>query len=74
MRPLASPGGPGGTPSQALAEVERDYPGWQAWQAQLAGLVYARRPMTSPPMVVRSTSTEGLRKEIEAAERERGLR
>ena len=60
--------------AQALAEVERECPGWQAWQAQLAGLVYARRPMTSPPMVVRSTSTEGLRKEIEAAEQERGLR
>jgi hypothetical protein len=60
--------------AQALAEVERDYPGWQAWQAQLAGLVYARRSMTSPPMVVRSTSNEGLREEIESAERERGLR
>ena len=58
----------------ALAEVERDYPGWQAWPAALAGLVYARRPRTSPPLVVRSTSTEGLRKEIETAERERGLR
>jgi hypothetical protein len=60
--------------ARALAEVEADYPGWRAWQAQLAGLVYARRPMTSPPMVVRSTSTEGLREEIESAERERGLR
>ena len=28
--------------------------------------------MTSPPMVLRSTSTEGLRNQIEAAERERG--
>jgi len=60
--------------ARALAEVERDYPGWQAWPAALAGLVYARRPITSPPLVVRSTSTEGLRKEIETAERERGLR
>jgi hypothetical protein len=54
--------------------MERDYPGWQAWPAALAGLVYARRPMTSPPLVVRSTSTEGLRTEIETAERQRGLR
>ena len=60
--------------AQALAEVERDYPGCQAWRAQLAGLVYARSSMTSPPMVVRSTSNEGLREEIESAERERGLR
>jgi hypothetical protein len=58
----------------ALAQVDRDYPGWHAWPAALAGLVYARRPRTSPPMVVRSTSIEGLRQEIEAAERERGLR
>ena len=60
--------------ARALAEVERDYPGWHAWQAALAGLVYARRPRTSPPMVVRATSVAGLRLEIENAERERGLR
>ena len=58
----------------ALAEVDRDYPGWHAWPAALAGLVYARRPRTSPPLVVRATSVDQLRKEIEAAERERGLR
>jgi hypothetical protein len=59
--------------ARALAEVERDYPGWHAWPAALAGLVYARRPMSSPPMVVRATSVGQLREEIEAAERERGL-
>lgn len=58
----------------ALAQVDRDYPGWHAWAAALAGLVYARRPRTSPPLVVRATSIKGLRKEIEAAERDRGLR
>jgi len=58
----------------ALAQVDRDYPGWHAWPAALAGLVYARRPRTSPPMVVRATSVDQLRSEIEAAERERGLR
>jgi hypothetical protein len=58
----------------ALAQVDRDYPGWHAWPAALAGLVYARRPRTSPPMVVRATSVGQLREEIEAAERERGLR
>ena len=58
----------------ALAQVDRDFPGWHAWPAALAGLVYARRPRTSPPMVVRATSVNQLRTEIEAAERERGLR
>jgi hypothetical protein len=59
---------------RALTEIDRDYPGWHAWPAVLAGLVYARYPRSSPPLVVRSVSTEGLRQEIEAAERERGLR
>lgn len=58
----------------SLVEVGRDYPGWHAWPAALAGLVYARRPRTSPPLVVRATSIAQLRHEIEAAERERGLR
>lgn len=58
----------------ALLAVERDYPGWQAWPAVLAGLVYARRPQTSPPLVVRAVTTDQLRHEIEAAEAERGLR
>jgi hypothetical protein len=58
----------------ALAQVDRDYPGWHAWPAALAGLVYARRPRTSPPLVVRATSVDQLRDQIEAAEAERGLR
>ena len=58
----------------ALAQVGRDYPGWHAWPAALAGLVYARRPRTSPPLVVRATSVNQLRIEIENAETERGQR
>jgi hypothetical protein len=61
-------------PASALAQVDRDYPGWHAWPAALAGLVYARRPRTSPPLIVRATSVNQLRTEIEDAERERGLR
>ena len=58
----------------ALAEVERDYPGWHAWPGVLGGVVYARRPRSSPPLVVRAVSPAGLRQAIEAAETERGLR
>ncbi len=58
----------------ALAEIARDYPGWQAWNGVLAGVVYARRPRTSPPLVVRAVTTTELRQAIEAAEAERGLR
>ena len=60
--------------ARALAEVARDYPGWRAWPAVLGGLLYARRPLTSPPLVVRAVTPDGLRQAIEAAERERGLR
>lgn len=57
----------------ALAEIERDYPGWHAWSGVLAGVVYARRP-SSPPLVVRAITPTGLRHAIESAEAERGLR
>jgi hypothetical protein len=59
--------------ARALAEVDRDYPGWHAWPGVIGGLVYARRPQSSPPLVVRSTTTDGLRQAIEAAETQRGL-
>ncbi len=60
--------------ARALAEVERDYPGWHAWPGVLACIVYARLPLSSPPLVVRAVTPDGLRLEIETAERERGLR
>jgi len=59
---------------RALAAIAHDFPPWHAWEGVIAGLLYARRSNCSPPMVVRSTTTDGLRGEIEAAERERGLR
>jgi hypothetical protein len=59
--------------ASALAVIEREYPCWRTW-AGVAGLLYARRPRSSPPMVVRSVSLAGLRAEIELAERKRGLR
>ncbi len=58
----------------ALATIDRDFPGWHAWRGVLAGVVYARRPRSSPPLVVRAINTEELRRAIEAAEEERGLR
>jgi hypothetical protein len=65
---------PDGAQRGALAAIPDAYPGWLAWEGVIAGLLYARRPRSSPPMVVRSTTTDGLRQEIESAERERGLR
>lgn len=60
------------SPPGDLATISDDFPGWEAWSGSLAGLLYAKR--REPQIVVRSTSTEGLRAEIERAEKARGLR
>ena len=63
----------GSEQARALADVDRDYPPWHAWEG-VFGLLYARRPRTSPPLVVRAVTPDGLRQAIENAEQERGLR
>jgi hypothetical protein len=65
---------PNGTDqARALADVGRDYPPWHAWEG-VFGLLYARWPQSSPPMVVRAVTPGALRQAIEAAETEWGLR
>lgn len=56
----------------ALSDIDRDYPGWHAFPGAVPPLLYARRPLTSPPMVVRAGDPASLRTAIENAERERG--
>ena len=56
-----------------LALVDRDYR-LARLEGGLGGLLYARRPMSSPPMVVRAVTSMTLRTAIETAEAERGLR
>jgi hypothetical protein len=56
----------------ALGTISSDYPGWETWAGGLAGLLYAMH--RDPQIVVRSTTLDGLRAEIERTERERGLR
>jgi hypothetical protein len=60
--------------ARALAKITQDYPAWHAWPGTVAGVVYARRSRSSPPLVVRASTTDQLRREIEIAERARGLR
>ena len=55
---------------QDLAAIEANYPGWRTWEGVIAGVLYARRPRSSPPRVVRATSTAALAAAIEAAERQ----
>ena len=59
---------------EELAAIDRDYPPWHAWRGPLGGLLYARRPMSHPPMVVRGATAGALRQQIERAETVRGLR
>ena len=42
---------------------EPEFPDWHVWRG-VAGLLYARRPRTSPPKIVRAESTAGLRDQI----------
>ena len=55
----------------ALRAVEADYPGWHTWLGTIP-MYYARLPKSSPPLVVRSPTLDGLRTEIENAQK--GLR
>jgi hypothetical protein len=44
-----------------------EFPHWHVWRG-VCGLVYARRPRTSPPVVVRAADVKGLRDQIRRAE------
>jgi len=44
-----------------------EFPRWHVWRG-VCGLLYARRPRTSPPVVLRSTNAADLRDQIRRAE------
>jgi hypothetical protein len=46
-----------------LDEVAAEFPGWECWRG-IAGLVYARKPLTSPPVVIRAEDPQDLRDQI----------
>jgi len=52
----------------ALAEIEADFPGWETW-CGVGGVLYARRPRSSPPKVVRAPSAQALREAIDRKSR-----
>ncbi len=64
------PDGPSPERAAALAAIDADYPGWHAWEGVIAGIMYARRVRTSPPVVVRSVTVEELRAEVHRAEQQ----
>lgn len=64
-------------PSQALRSANEETPGWWPYAAEfpqwhvwrgVCGLVYARRPRTSPPVVLRGEDAVDLRDQIRRAE------
>lgn len=59
----------GGAPGDAPDwwPYAREFPHWHVWRG-IAGLLYARRLMTSPPRVLRSQDPAGLRDQILQAE------
>ena len=44
----------------ALARIGRDHPRWHTWTG-VNGILYARIPMSSPPIVVRASTVGALR-------------
>jgi hypothetical protein len=44
-----------------------EFPQWHVWRG-VCGLVYARRPRSTPPLVVRAENAQDLRAQIRRAE------
>jgi hypothetical protein len=50
-----------------LARLAGEFPGFEVWVG-VTGVLYARRPGTSPPVVFRATTADGLRRKVAAYE------
>jgi hypothetical protein len=50
-------------PEPTLDDVAAEFPHWHVWRG-IAGLVYARKPLTSPPVVLRGEDPTDLRDQI----------
>lgn len=44
-------------------DLQREFPGWHIWVG-IAGLKYARKPLTSPPVVLRGEDWMDLRDQV----------
>ena len=57
-------------PHDPLAVLRGQFPGWECWRG-VSGILYVRRRMTSPPVVLRDVTGEGLARQIREWERQR---
>ena len=48
---------------EIIARLEADYPGWRVWLG-VSSLWYARRVLSSPPVIVRAANPTELREAI----------
>jgi len=48
---------------EIIARLEADYPGWHVWLG-VSSLWYARRALSSPPVIVRAANLSELREAI----------
>jgi hypothetical protein len=58
---------PAGTGNPGWWPYTAEFPHWHVWRG-VAGLLYARRPRSSPPKVVRGKDAAALRERIIQAE------
>ncbi len=61
---------PAHKPPDPLAPLRGQFPRWEAWRGVVGGLVYARLRKSSPPVVFRDVTGEGLARQIHEWERE----
>ena len=59
----------GGMAEITLSDVQDRHPRWHVWTG-VTGIFYARRPLTSPPRVVRGSSPAELDEAITRDEKE----
>jgi hypothetical protein len=59
--------------STEVAALANDFPGWHVWVGVGGDLFYARRPRSSPPIVKRDKTLEGLRKQLDESVSKRDI-
>jgi hypothetical protein len=57
--------------AELRALLAGEFPGWEAWRGVIAGVLYVRRRMSSPPVVFRGYTAKSLAEQIREHEARR---